>query len=158
MDQADFKFYQDLQREDEVGLVLLGHIHIEHQLIELISAVLPYPERCDWQKVNYATEVSFAHSCGLPERMRDPLTRIGKLRNEFAHKLDASLSKKSVMALYNGLPDLNRKTLRDSFEVMGFGRFPGPARLLPRDLLVLVLLNVRQALKAGVLAINRRES
>jgi hypothetical protein len=157
MDLADSKFFQDLQREDDVGLVLLGHIHLEHQLIELISAVLPYPDRCDWQRVNYATKVAFAHACGLPERLRDPLTKIGKLRNDFAHSLDADLSRESVMALYNGLPELYQSTLKESYRAMGLGAFPGPAKLPPRDLLVLIMLNIRQAIKAGVLALKRRE-
>ena len=154
MDFADSKFFQDLQREDDVGLVLLGHIHIEHQLIELISAVLPFPERCDWQKINYATKVTFAHSCGLPERLKEPLTKIGRLRNDFAHKLDAAISTESIMALYNGLPELDRETLKASYHAMGAGNFPGPSKLPARDLLTLILLGVRQAIKAGVLSLR----
>lgn len=157
MDPTDSKFIQDLQREDDVGLVLLGHIHIEHQLIELISEVLPFPERCDWQKINYATKVAFAHSCGLPERLRDPLVKIGKLRNDFAHRLDAALSMEGVMALYNGLSELDREAVKTSYQSMGRGNFPGPSKLLARDLLVLILLNVRQAAKAGVLTLRGRE-
>ena len=157
MDSTDTKFIQDLQREDDVGLVLLGHIHIEHQLIELISEVLPYPERCDWQKINYSTKVNLAHSCGLPERLRDSLNKIGKLRNDFAHNLDASISKDGVLALYNGLPDLNQKALKGSYQPMGLGSFPGPSKVPPRDLLVLILLGMRQAIKAAVFALRGRE-
>jgi hypothetical protein len=42
------QFLADLQREDDVGLVLRGHLHVEHQLIELISALLPFANDCDW--------------------------------------------------------------------------------------------------------------
>ena len=157
MDSTDTKFIQDLQREDDVGLVLLGHIHIEHQLIELISEVLPFPERCDWQKINYATKVAMAHSCGLPERLRDSLRKIGKLRNDFAHNLDASISKADVLSLYNGLPEFDREAMKASYHSMGRGSFPGPSKLPPRDLLVLIILSVRQAIKAGVVTLRGRE-
>ena len=158
MDHTDAKFIQDLQREDDVGLVLLGHIHIEHQLIELISEVLPFPDRCDWQKINYATKVALAHSCGLPEQLRETLAKIGRLRNEFAHNLDAAISKKGVLALYNGLPGFYREAIIGTYHVMNRGPFQGPAKLPPRDLLVLVLLNTRQAVKAGVDTLRGQES
>ena len=40
MNDTEQQFIADLQREDDVGLVLRGHLHIEHQLIELISVLL----------------------------------------------------------------------------------------------------------------------
>jgi hypothetical protein len=154
---TDARFFADLQREDDVGLILLGHIHIEHQLIELISLALPFPERCDWGKINYATKVSFAHACGLPERLKSPLQKIGRLRNDFAHNLDAALSKDGVLSLYNGLPDLNQAAIKSSCAAMGLGTLSSPSSLSSRDLLILIILSIRQAIKAAVIA-TRRES
>src|SRR5690242_18238580 len=138
MDDLNNRFLSDLQREDDVGLVLLGHLHIEHQLIELISCVLPFPERCGWGKLSYSNKVSLAHACGLSERLKSTLGRIGKLRNDFAHNLGASLAKDNVLALYNGLPTLYQNGVKDTYRVMGLGELTSPAKLPPRDLLILI--------------------
>jgi hypothetical protein len=41
-----------LQREDDIGLVIRGHLHVERQLIELASSILPFAARCDWDDVS----------------------------------------------------------------------------------------------------------
>ena len=150
MNDLDAKFILDLQREDDVGLVLLGHLHIEHQLIELISCVLPFPDRCDWNRISYSAKVSIAHSCGLPEQLRPVLNRFGKIRNDFAHQLDASLSKNSVLGLYNSLPSLHQEVTKDTYKAMGLGNLSAPSSLPARELVVLLLLIVRQAITAAV--------
>lgn len=61
MCNTDRQFRDDLQREDDVGLVLRGHLHVEHQLIELASVLLPFAARCDWGRISYRTKVEFAH-------------------------------------------------------------------------------------------------
>lgn len=152
MASFDHKFMSDLLREDDVGLVVLGHLHIEHQLIELISCVLPFPDRCEWGKLSYRAKVSLAHSCGLPEKLRGTLHSFGSLRNDFAHQLDAAISKECVLGIYNALPDLHREVVKNTYKEMGFGSMTAPASLLPRDLLVLLFLNIRQAVKAAVQA------
>ncbi len=146
------QFIADLQREDDVGLVLRGHLHIEHQLIELASALLPVAERCDWGKISYRAKVELAYGCGLPEDLKGLLIRLGVMRNGltgFAHTL-ASLSKKSVLDLYNALSDRLRDGLKISYKAMGLGELASPSSIEPRDLLTLVYLNALQALKAAV--------
>lgn len=86
----------DLQREDDVGLVLRGHLHVEHQLIELASVFLPFAARCDWGNISYRAKVEFAYACALPEDLKELLERLGSIRNGFAHTLNASLSKLSA--------------------------------------------------------------
>lgn len=85
MCDTDQKFMADLQREDDIGLVLRGHSHVEHQLIELASAFLPFGARCDWGNISYRAKVEFAYGCALPEDLKDLLERLGAIRNGFAH-------------------------------------------------------------------------
>ena len=150
MTDTEQQFITDLQREDDVGLVLRGHLHIEHQLIELISVLLPYAERCDWGKVSYRAKVELAHGYGLPADLKDLLERIGSIRNDFAHTLTASLSKQSALDLYNSLSARLRDGLKGSYQAMGIGQLTSPSSLEPRDLITLILLNARQATKAAV--------
>jgi hypothetical protein len=104
-----------LQREDDVGLVLRGHLHVEHQLIELPSALLPVAERCDWGKISYRAKVELAYGCGLPKDLKELLERLGSMRNGFAHTLDVSLSKQSVLDLYNSLSVRRKRPLNSPF-------------------------------------------
>jgi hypothetical protein len=144
------QFIADLQREDDVGLVLRGHLHIEHQLIELASALLPVAERCDWGKISYRAKVELAYGCGLPKDLKEPLERLGSVRNGFAHTLNVSLSKQSVLDLYNSLSVRLQDGLKVSYRAMGLGELASPSSIEPRDLLTLVYLNALQAIKAAV--------
>jgi hypothetical protein len=155
---TDQQFMADLQREDDVGLVLRGHLHVEHQLIELASVLLPFAARCDWGKISYRAKVEFAYGCGLPEDLKDLLERLGSIRNGFAHTLNASLSKQLVLDLYNSLSVRLRDGLKVSYKAMGFEELTSPSSLESRDLLILVFLSARQAIKAAVLILRDRKS
>jgi hypothetical protein len=151
---TDKQFMADLQREDDVGLVLRGHLHVEHQLIELASMCLPFTARCDWGKISYRAKVELACGCGVPEDLKGLLIRLGVMRNDFAHALDASVSKQSVLNLYNALSDRLRGGLKISYKAMGLGALADPSNLEPRDLLTLLFLTARQATKAAVHALR----
>lgn len=148
------QLYQDLTREDDVGLVLRGHLHIEHQLMEIARTVLPFGDRCDWGVFSYRTKVEIAYACGLPQDARDVLLKLGALRNNFAHRLDASITQKRALDLYNSLSNRHREGLQESYKVMMEKPAFSPASLEPRDLVTLVLLNMHSVTKAAVLALQ----
>lgn len=154
MCNAEKQFMADLQCEDDVGLVLRGHLHIEHELIALASVPLPFAERCDWVRIGYRAKVEFAYGCGMPDDLKNLLERLGSIRNGFAHTLNVSLSKQSVLDLYNSLSDRIRDGLKVSYRAMGLGELAGPSSLETRDLLILIFLTARQATKAAVLALE----
>lgn len=150
MSDPQSQFIADLLREDDVGLVLRGHLHVEHQLIELISTLLPFAERCDWSKVSYRAKVQVAFGCGLPADLKELLERLGAIRNNFAHSLAASISKQEVLDLYNSLSSRIRDVLRSSYQSMGKGLLDSPSSIEPRDLLILIFLNAQRGVMAGV--------
>lgn len=158
MSNIDQQFITDLQREDDVGLVLRGHLHIEQQLVALASLLLPLSSRCDWSCIPYRAKVEIAHACGLSEDVKLLLIKIGKIRNGMAHSLNAVVSKDVVTNLYNSLSDRLRIGLQECYEAMRAERFPGPSSVEPRDLLVLILLNARQAAAADAIALERQIS
>lgn len=142
-------FDLDLAREDDVGLVMKAHLHIEHQLMEFIELHMPFKERCDWQRVSYAGKVELALAFGIREELRKPLALVGKLRNDFAHNLGARLEEFDSLAMFNGLPPLLHEGTKRSYERVRGTPFK-PSSFDRRDLLVLILLNIRQAVKAAV--------
>jgi hypothetical protein len=154
----DELLYRDLTREDDVGLVLRGLLHIEHQLIDIANAVLPLGERCEWDKFAYHLKVELAYSCGLPQDVRGALLKLGKLRNDFAHKLDAVISKQSALDLYNCLSARHRTALQDSYKVMVNEPVFSLGKIEPRDLVTLIFLNMHSATKAAALALQRSAS
>lgn len=154
METPDQQFSDDLMREDDVGLVLRGHLHIEHQLMELISIALPFKERCDWSRIGYRGKIELALSCGLREDMRQPLKSIGSLRNNFAHDLGANIEKKKVMDIYNGLSERLRKGVKVSYAATGRQGTFKPSQLVEKDLLVLLFVNFRQAIRAAILTLQ----
>ncbi|HVY22756.1 MAG TPA: hypothetical protein VG962_05335 [Steroidobacteraceae bacterium] len=158
MSDAENQFYKDLTREDDVGLVLRGHLHIEHQLIELISTLLSLPACCDWSNINYRAKIELAYGCGLHEDLISPLKQLGSIRNGFAHTLKASLSKKSILDLYNSMSPRLQDGLKVAHKAIGIGELTNPLSLEPRDLLILIFVNIRQAIAAAICIRRNRHS
>lgn len=155
---VDVQFLEDLRREDDLGLVIRGHLHIEHQLISLASGVLPFASRIDWNEVPFKTKLEIASACGLPDDRRELIRRLNVLRNDFAHRLSASVQKKTVVDIYNSLSPLIQDAIKRAHEIMGFGKFPGPAALEPRDLLIHLFISARQATKAAADATRQQSN
>ena len=158
MQDPDKQFADDLRREDDVGLVLRGHLHVEHQLMELASMFLPFADRCDWGRFSFRSKVELAYACGMPGDLKDLLERLGTLRNDFAHKLGASLSQRATLDLYNSLSKRLGDGLRGSYQAMGKGALSSPSSLEPRDLLILIFLTARQATKAAVVRLQNAKA
>ncbi|MGH8509066.1 MAG: hypothetical protein ACREVH_10160 [Gammaproteobacteria bacterium] len=154
IEEDDKQFSDDLLREDDVGLVLRGHLHIEHQLIELVSTCLSFKQRCDWSRISYLAKVDLALASGLPENRKKVLEKLNTLRNTFAHSLSATISKKDILDLYNCLSEPLREGLKVTHKAIGRGDLSEPSSLEPRDLLILIFLNVRQAIKAAVITLR----
>lgn len=149
MDEIDRRFYEDLIREDDVGLILLGQLHIEHQLIELCSALMPSAERCDWGLISFRAKVELAHGMGLSEGLKELFIKIGSIRNDFAHNLNAALTKKRVLDLYNALPEVVSGAVKATYH-QHYKAPLCPSKVIARDLMVLILLSARQCAKVAV--------
>ncbi len=158
MKNPDEQFSDDLQREDDVGLVLRGHLHIEHQLVDMLSEFLPFADRADWGMVSYRAKVELAYAAGLPEDLKKLLEKIGTLRNTFAHTLSSSITKQVALNLYNSLSEFYRQGLKESYKAMGIGELTSPSSLEPRDLVTLVFINARQAIKAAVFVLREAKA
>lgn len=144
-------FYDDLAREDDLGMILRAHLHIEHQLKEFISLFLPFSERCDWEEISYARRIDLALSCGLPEDMRTPLKKIGTIRNDFAHKLNMVIEKETVQNMYNDLSQRHRDVVKLCHKELG-GKEPlKPSQSDPKELLQILLVSIHSAILAEIL-------
>lgn len=97
-------FSNDLTRQDDLGSVLRAHIRIENQLIRLIENLAFAPQHLSRLQLEYDQYVTMALVLGLRADWVSPLRAIGRLRNSFAHKLEATLDAGTVNNLYESLP------------------------------------------------------
>jgi len=91
---------RDLFREDEMGAVVRAHIRIENLLINTIERLTPKPKHLGRLNFDYDSRVTLALALGLKDQFGPPLRALGKIRNDFAHKVDTALSTEMVNNLY----------------------------------------------------------
>lgn len=89
-------FQEALLGDDELGVVIRAHIYVEHELIAFIRATMSPPEALDAIKLDYEGRVKLAMALGLPAHFKPALSFLGTLRNSFAHRLDATLTKQEA--------------------------------------------------------------
>ena len=116
MDKDAASLIEGLQSEDELGAVIRAHLYIESYLIQLIEKLIPDQEHLDNMRLNYSQRIDLALALGLIPRFGPPLRILGKIRNDFAHRLDAKLSKKHVTDLYGALDQEDREIILQSFK------------------------------------------
>lgn len=90
------RFNKALLAEDELGAVIRAHIYIENELIAFIRARSPSSDDGKDHRVSYHKRVNLAASLGLHESFGPSLSFIGKLRNRFAHQLDAVITEQDA--------------------------------------------------------------
>jgi hypothetical protein len=152
----------DLFREDEMGAVVRAHIRIENLLIQAIECLLPRPAQLKRLNLDYDSRVTLALALGLKERFGPPFRALGKLRNDFAHKLDTSLTKQVVANLYDSLGSEDKEQVQACFrrikdeneETRHVKRF---SDLEPRDQFKLIAITLWAVVRAAV-NIHSRES
>jgi len=94
-------FFEAIQKEDPLGAVIRTHIYMESYLSDFIEAVIPYPNELENITNSYSRKLELAFALGLDPRFKKPLKALNKIRNEFAHEPETTLSKQKVSALFN---------------------------------------------------------
>jgi hypothetical protein len=94
-----------LESEDDLGRVVRGHIHVEHELQQIIFFAAPNPDQVkSFERQEFSEKVRLALLLGLRPDLASPLSAAGNLRNKFAHKLDMTLNQEIAKTLIATLP------------------------------------------------------
>jgi hypothetical protein len=115
-DQFDARlddFIRDLNGEDDLGVVVRGHLWVERELIGYIDAQLVDPTALR-PDLDYADRVRLAIALGLDTSLKAPLNALGKVRNRFAHQLGSHLDKSDADNLHKVLPKVAKDTIHSS--------------------------------------------
>ena len=74
--EANEDFYRSLVGENDLGVVVRAHIHIEHEIKVFIERKVSRPQELDLPRMTYAACVRLALALGLRDEMKGPLTAI----------------------------------------------------------------------------------
>lgn len=103
LDQELGALISALSDEDELGMIIRAHIHIENQLTKYVESRLSPSEALNVLDLTYDDRVNLALALKLPDDFKAALNFIGSLRNRFAHQLDAILAKQDANNFANAL-------------------------------------------------------
>jgi hypothetical protein len=100
-----------LSSEDDLGKIVRANIHIEHELVGLITLAVPCQDHLKklLSSIDFFTTVQLALVMGLDPQLASPLRAIGNLRNKFAHRLDIKLTQEDSKALVSTAPPKSKQ-------------------------------------------------
>jgi len=125
MDIPEHKFFHDLNSEDETGLLIRTHLHIERVIREYINRHVPHPKHLP--RLTYEAALRLACALGLNEKFLAPLKELGDLRNHFGHSHDAVLDEEKVNRLLSRFSEPYRELIVNGYEeTRRQGKIRGP--------------------------------
>ena len=104
--EIDKSFYEALDNEDDLGVVIRAHIHVESTIIKFINERLT--DLKSLGKLSYSQRVELACELGLNVEMKKPLKILGEIRNSFAHKINAQLNQQNIDKFFESFDIMSR--------------------------------------------------
>lgn len=147
----DEAFFMHLNSEDELGVVVRAHIHIEASLNAFVDARVPYPDRLP--RLPYEGRLRLACALGLMHSHFDALKVLADIRNSFGHRVDAKLTDGKLKELYGKLPPETQELVVRAYEMTnrqrGFINPPEFPSLSPKDRFVLIAVMLKSFVVAA---------
>ena len=153
------QFDKDLQGEDDLGVVIRAHIHIEQQLNTCINELIPFPKALKPMELDFSQRVHLLVALGLKEEFKRPLLALGNLRNEFAHRLDAALTEGRVKSFYDTFGGHEKDGIHQSLDRtrkrLGMGAKSKMKHQPPKDRFILYAISLHAALLVALMEIRK---
>lgn len=106
------EFVEVTNEEDELQIILRGHLYIEHELEKMLSIHMVEPQLVLNDRFLFMNKLNLAVALGLlPLSKKNPYKKLNDLRNKYVHKLKFKMDEKEL----NGLVDSLDKDLRKEF-------------------------------------------
>ena len=110
-------FLAAVRGEDELGAVIRSHIYVESALAFLLEHLVADKKYLEKLDLDYSQRVDLAIALGLKAEHAPPLHALGTIRNAFAHRLNANLTKDRVEALYKQFSASDKEILHTAFKL-----------------------------------------
>ena len=146
-------FFAALRGEDELGMVLRAHTHIESVLSKLIAETVADATALAQVKLDYSDKVNLAVALGLQNEYSKPLLALGTLRNRFAHRLDAALTRQEANNLYESLSSSTGAMVNEHYKTVVSRRSTAPQRFRdasPREQFIFIAATLRVAVTVAI--------
>ncbi|MET3657810.1 hypothetical protein [Sporosarcina psychrophila] len=103
-------FISDTDSDDELQVILRGHLYIEREITGMLRIILEYPDEILSDRFMFMNKVNLAVALGIIKKEdKSVLNKVNSLRNKLAHKLNYSCNEKD----YSGLSDSLRGKLKN---------------------------------------------
>lgn len=153
-DENEEMFMAALFGEDELGVVVRAHIHIEAKLLELLSTLVTDVTRLQRMDLDFAQCVHLAVALGLKAEHAPALLALGSLRNAFAHRLDTRLSDDRVNNLYATLSGGDKEVVQLAYKrtkaQQNVPDLPDFKKLDPKPRFILIAVALRAMLLVAI--------
>jgi hypothetical protein len=153
-DPSEQAFVSALFGEDELGVVVRAHIHIEARLLELLEGLVFDSKSLERMDLDFAQRVNLAVALGLKSEHAPALLALGSLRNAFAHRLDTHLSEARVKNLYAALSATDKQVVQLAYErtkaQQNTPHLPAFKKLDPKTRFILIAVALRAMLILAV--------
>jgi HAMP domain-containing protein len=110
------QFLAELDREDDLGMIIRAHIRIEILLNGIVETLAPNPKYIGKLELDYHHTVVLAMLLGLKAGIERPLRALGKLRNDFAHDIDTTMDLSKAKNLYETLEAEDKNIVQEVFK------------------------------------------
>lgn len=91
------KFNEDTEGEDELQVILRGHLYLEYELEKLLRLELAEPDCILTNRFMFASKVNLAVALGLlPKDIKKMYEKLNSIRNNYAHQLDFKITEKHL--------------------------------------------------------------
>lgn len=160
LEEISDEFIKSLLGEDELGVVIRAHFHVEAKLLELLHLLGKDENHLSRLNLEFSQHVELAVALGLNAEHTQGLRALGKLRNDFAHKLDSELSENRITSLYEALSATDKKIVQDAYQ-QTMNEFDSPSRdfkkLSPKERFVLIATTLHGILVAYISMVRARK-
>ncbi|NEI60889.1 hypothetical protein [Rhizobium leguminosarum] len=148
MNQDEFEkmLFRTLETNDALAIVVKSAIFIEAEIIDLIKGAMHNPAALDGLDLTYHQRCGLAVAVGLSQRFAKPLKAIGTIRNKFAHRIDAELSKSHADNLYDAFDPIDKEIINQVGSHLAEHRGAKFAQLDPLDRFVIYVISLRAAI------------
>ncbi len=157
-EESEDSLIKALMGEDELGAVVRSHIIIENLILRLLALLIPYQEYLEKLRLGYRQKVDLVLAMGLKAQYGPPLKQFGKIRNDFAHKPDTTLTNKHVNDLYGAMNSDDRNLVLKSFENTKRNITGSTSKEFKKldsiDRLILIVVTLRSVLLAAIIEIE----
>jgi hypothetical protein len=143
-----------LNGEDDLGAVIRAHIHIESLLNNLIESHFEFPEQLKKLNLEFHQKIIIAQAIGLKPEYATPLSALGTLRNNFAHRLDTKLGKNEIESLYKSFKGDDKQIIQNAYmrtkKAFKKKRPKSVTKLEPREQFTLIIISIQTVLIAAI--------